>query len=178
MAKKKEKLPQFISIFIAVAAVILFILMILLLRFQPIVISNFTIPELSTEGYIQVEPTVEVLEDKGVVNLTGGCYQITAYTETTQAQSIADGLAKIIRTRPNTHDLMKTVFDNLGIQVLMVKIVDMRNNTYIGRLILKQGNNILSIDSRPSDGIALAVRTNSPIYMKEDLMKMYGKNIC
>jgi bifunctional DNase/RNase len=60
----------------------------------------------------------------------------------------------------------------------MVKIVEIRNNTFIGRLILQQGNKVVSLDSRPSDGIAIAVRTGSPVYIKESLMKEQGKYIC
>lgn len=135
------------------------------------------LPELSTLGYSQVSISADVVENRGVITLTGDCYQVTAYTEVTQAESIADGLAGRIGFRPNTHDLMKSMFDGLGIQVIMVKIVEIRNNTYIGKLILRQGNRVLSLDSRPSDGTALAVRTNSPIYMKEDLLKA-GKYIC
>jgi len=138
----------------------------------------FTLPELSTTDYVLVGIEATVSEDRGVITLTGDCYQVTAVTEVEQAESIADGLAGKIGIRPNTHDLIKSMFDGLGIEVVMVKIVEVRNNTYIGRLILKQGNKVLSIDSRPSDGTAIAVRTGSPIYMKEDLLKTYGEYIC
>ena len=60
----------------------------------------------------------------------------------------------------------------------MVKIVDLKENNYIGKLIIQQGNKVLSLDSRPSDGIALVVRTNSTIYFKESLLKEMGKYIC
>lgn len=135
------------------------------------------LPELSTVGYVPVTVSADVIGNKGIVTLTGDCYQVTAYTEASQAESIANGLAGKIEFRPNTHDLIKSTFDSLGIQVVMVKIVEVRNNTYIGKLILRQGNRVLSLDARPSDGTALAVRTNSPIYMKEDLLKA-GKYIC
>ena len=78
---------------------------------------------------------------------------------------------------------MKEIFEAMNIQVLMVKVVgikatDETNSNYLGRLIVKQGDNVLSLDSRPSDGIALAVRTNSTIYFKESLMKERGQYIC
>lgn len=136
------------------------------------------LPELSTSGYVKTDIEAGVAEGDGVVVLTGGCYQLTANTEAAQAESIANGITKNIGFRPGTHDLMRDTLDNLGIEVVMVKIVELKNNTFYGRLILKQGNKIVSLDSRPSDGIALAVRTGSPVYIKEDLMKSQGKYIC
>lgn len=134
--------------------------------------------ELSTDDYLKVDVDAGVVRGEGIVVLTSECYQLTAITEVTQAESIANGLVKKINFRPNTHDLMKDTLDNLQIEVMMVKIVELKNNTFYGRLILKQENKIISLDSRPSDGIALAVRTDSPIYVKEDLMKSQGEYIC
>jgi len=136
------------------------------------------ISELSTDGFVEVKPDAGVIDNVGVVSLTGGCYQVTANTDATQAESIVNGLEGKISVRPNTHDLMRDVFESLGIKVLIVKVVDLKDSNYIGRLIVKQGDNILSLDSRPSDGIAIAVRTNSTIYFKESLMKERGKYIC
>lgn len=133
---------------------------------------------MSTIGYVKVDVQADVVGNMGVVTLTSGCYQITATTEATQAESIAKGLSGSTGSRPTTHDLMKDTFDNLGIEVVMVKIVDLRENTYMARLILRHENTVLNLDCRPSDGTALAVRTKSPIYIKEDLMKSMGEHIC
>ena len=136
------------------------------------------IPELSTHGYIQVSADAGTIENVGIITLTSDCYQLIANTESSQAVSIFNGLEKKIDFRPNTHDLMKDTFDSFGIEVLMVRIVDLRNDTFIGNLVLKQGNKIVSLDSKPSDSIALAVRTGAPIFIKENLMKENGKYIC
>ena len=135
-------------------------------------------PEFSTAGFVEVEPDARVLGEFGVVSLTGGCYSLTANTEAEQAESIFNGLNKIVGVRPGTHDLMKDAFENLEIKVVMVKIVELRNDTFIGRLILQSGNRVADLDSRPSDGISIAVRTDAPIYVKEDLMKEQGTYIC
>lgn len=169
--KNKEKILIVLILFL------LGILVYLLISSRVELSDISVLPELSTFGYVQVSVDAEVVEDRGIVTLTGGCYQVTAYTEASQAESIASGLAGRIGFRPNTHDLIKSTFDSLGIEVIMVKIVEVRNNTYIGRLILRQGNKVLSLDCRPSDGTALAVRTNAPIYMKEELLKA-GKYVC
>lgn len=142
-------------------------------------IPNFlVISQLSTKGYMKVAADAAVVGNEGVITLTGDCYQLIANTEATQAESIYNGLGKKIDFRPNTHDLMKDELDIFGTEVLMVKIVDLKNNTFISNLILKQENKIVSLDCRPSDAIALAVRTESPIYIKEDLMKSEGEYIC
>lgn len=138
----------------------------------------FTIPDLSTQGYIQVDPVASVVGNAGVITLTGGCYTVTAGTEINQAQSIIDGLTGTVNIRPNTHDLLKDTLENLDVEILRIKIVDIKENNFIGNLIIKQGGKILNLDSKPSDGIALAVRTGTPIYMKEELMIEYGENIC
>jgi bifunctional DNase/RNase len=137
-----------------------------------------TLPELSTAGYMKVSVDAGISGNMGLINLNGGCYQLIANTEVEQADSVLNGLAKKIDVRPNTHDLMKDALDNFGIKVLMVRIDDLKNNTFISSLILKEGNKIVSLDSRPSDAIALAVRTDAPIYIKESLMKSNGKYIC
>lgn len=137
-----------------------------------------TLPELSTAGYMKVSVDAGISGNTGLINLNGGCYQLIANTEVEQADSVLNGLAKKIDVRPDTHDLMKDALDNFGIKVLMVRIDDLKNNTFISSLILKEGNKIVSLDSRPSDAIALAVRTDAPIYIKESLMKSNGKYIC
>jgi len=136
------------------------------------------IPQLSTRGYVQVNADAGVVQDIGIIVLIGECYRLVANTEPSQAISILNGLEQRIDSRPNTHDLMKDTLNNFRIEVLMVRIVDLRNNTFIGELVLKQGNNIINFDSKPSDGIALAVRTGAPIFIKENLMKENGEYIC
>jgi bifunctional DNase/RNase len=135
-------------------------------------------PELWTYGYEKVKVSAEVVGDQGVITLTSDCYQIVAYTEASQAESIKNGLEGKIAFRPNSHDLIKAAFNNFGIEVLMVKITEVKNNTFFGKLILKQNEKILSLDSRPSDATAIAVRTNSPIYIKTELLEEFGRKIC
>ncbi len=176
--RQKKNLLNTYKIFIfLVAAISIFLIFQLVLpktKVSPVVL----LPEFSTSGYLKTDVDAGVVEGNGVVILTSGCYQLSANTEASQAESIADGIAKTIGFRPNTHDLMRDTLDNLGVEVVMVKIVDIKNNTFYGRLILKQGNKVVSLDSRPSDGIALAVRTDAPVYLKEELMKSQGKYIC
>lgn len=180
MAKKKDDLLVF-----KILAIVIMIIAILV-AYNVVISSPISLPvqdmsevtDLSTEGYATVQPEAGVSDTTGVVALSGGCYRVIANTDITQATSIINGINHIVPERPNAHDLMKEIFDNMGIEVVMVKVVGMQDNNYIGKLILKQGNKILSLDSRPSDGIAIALRTNSTIYFNESLMKEHGEYIC
>ena len=177
--RKKHKIGG--KILLLFAIIILLIFISVPFSNKPLSLSTIqntlTLPELSTEGFVEVKPEAAISGNIGIIALTGGCYQITATTDLTQAQSIENGLLGKIDFRPSTHNIMKSIFDNLDIKVLMVKIVDLRNNTYFGKIILQQGNKLINLDSRPSDGIAIAVRTNSSIYIKETLLKQ-GSYIC
>ncbi len=133
---------------------------------------------LSTIGYKQVAVNAAVVENYGIVSLSSECYQVIAYVEKHQAESIIMGLEGTVPPRPGSHDIIADAFENLGIELLMVKVTELRNNTFYGKIILKNGNRIANLDARPSDATAIAVRMNVPIYVKEDLLKTYGDYIC
>lgn len=163
--------------------IITFILVVFLLanQFTPSVNTdqqNVQIPELSLRGYTNVSVIVDPVKYPNLITLATQCYALTANTEPSQVQSIANGLEGKIGNRPGTHDLFRDALDNLDVQVVMVKIVDIQNNTFIGNLILKQSDKIVSLDSRPSDDIALAVRTGAPIYIRSDLFQSQAKQVC
>ena len=182
MAKRKN--PRKKIIIISIVVLLILLSTICAIYFVPNrensgeIPSLLTIPDLSTKDYIQVSADAGVIENIGIVTLTGNCYQLVANTDAYQALSVFNGMEKRIEFRPDTHDLMKDTFDMFGIEVLMVRIVDIKNDTFIGDLVLKQGNNIVNMDSKPSDGIAIAVRTGAPIFIKESLMMEYGEYIC
>jgi bifunctional DNase/RNase len=84
-----------------------------------------------------------------------------------EAQSIALALQGVSTPRPMTHDLMKTVCDNLGASVRSVEINDVHDGTYYAKLYIQTISGECVLDSRPSDAIALALRAGSPIYISE-----------
>lgn len=88
-----------------------------------------------------------------------------------EAQSIALELEGIKPPRPLTHDLLKQTIDNLGGTVIEVIIDELKENTFYAKIVLEVSSLTNEIDSRPSDAIALAVRTESPIYVSEEVMK-------
>ncbi len=136
------------------------------------------LPEISTYGFVRTDLTLENRENDGIVTLSKGCYQIEIIIDKTQATSIENGINNIINFRPGTHDLIKDMLNGLDAEVVMTKITEMRNGTYYAKLILRKDNLVLSLDSRPSDAIAISVRTATPIYLNENLLKSAGIKIC
>ncbi|TAL48618.1 bifunctional nuclease family protein [archaeon] len=134
--------------------------------------------ELSTVGYTQVQTVAGISNNSGVVVLTGGCYQVVGNTDSWIADAIMKGQDGKVDTRPSIYDVTKDMMNGFGMKVLMVKVVDVRDNTFIGRLIVQQGNRIVSLDSRPSDATAIAVRTNAPVYMRDDILLQHGQKVC
>lgn len=136
------------------------------------------IEELSTKGYTEVNFDVATGTNNGVVILQGGCYRITASTENSQVESILNGANGLVPTRPNMHDVFRDTLQNLKIDIVMIKVDGIKDNNFIGKMILKQGNRIISLDSRPSDGMAMSARTDAPIYVNNSILREQGKYIC
>jgi len=88
-----------------------------------------------------------------------------------EAQSIALELEGIKPPRPLTHDLIKSLIDNLGATVQEVVINELKENTFYAKITLEFSSLTTEIDARPSDAIAIAVRTKSLIYVSEDVME-------
>ncbi len=89
----------------------------------------------------------------------------------TEAQAIALQLERIKPPRPLTHDLMKNLLDSIEVRVSRVIVNDLRENTYYALIGLKVNGSNTEIDARPSDAIALALRTDSPIFVEEEVMR-------
>lgn len=76
--------------------------------------------------------------------------------------------------RPMTHDLAINVLRSIGAQLVHVLIADLRGDYYYAQLVFRSGSETFSIDARPSDAMALAVRAGCPIYIDEDVMAVAG----
>lgn len=74
--------------------------------------------------------------------------------------------------RPLTHDLTVNLIKTLGGSLEKIIISDLKENAYYATLILRQGEKSLAVDSRPSDAIALAVRTGAPIFVEEKVLEL------
>ncbi len=84
-----------------------------------------------------------------------------------EASAIATQLEKIDLARPMTHDLLRNILNELDVRLERVEVTDLRDNTYFAILHLKVDGETVPVDSRPSDAIALALRTESPIFVDE-----------
>lgn len=82
-----------------------------------------------------------------------------------EAEAISRGLEDVVTLRPMTHDLMKQILDTFKVILKRVVIYDIKDNTFYANLYLNVEGEEVVVDSRPSDAIALAVRTRSPIFI-------------
>ncbi|MGE0489064.1 MAG: bifunctional nuclease family protein [Vulcanimicrobiota bacterium] len=87
-----------------------------------------------------------------------------------EATAIALALEGTQVPRPLSHDLMKSVIEALRARVDRIIIHDIQENTFYAKVVLESNVGPLEIDARPSDSIALALRTNSPIYVSEQII--------
>ena len=87
-----------------------------------------------------------------------------------EAEAIVIGLHSFEPPRPQTHDLLESAIETLGGEIVKVSVVDMRKDIYYATITVRADGRLLEIDSRPSDAIALAVRTKTPIFVDEEVM--------
>jgi len=91
-----------------------------------------------------------------------------------EATAIALALQGITPPRPMTHDLMRDLLEALDARVTRVVVTEVRDQTFFAMIHLQVGTRSLEISSRPSDAIALATRTSSPLYVSDELMDAEG----
>jgi len=87
-----------------------------------------------------------------------------------EANAIAMQLETVISPRPMTHDLLKNVIEGLSASVQRIVIKDLKDNTFFAEIELVRDGEALSIDARPSDAMALALRTAAPIFVEQDVL--------
>jgi len=88
-----------------------------------------------------------------------------------EANAIALELEKIATPRPMTHDLIKNILEAIDARVLKVVVTDLKDNTFFAVLHLQVGETEYTVDSRPSDAIALALRVAAPIFVDEEVVR-------
>ena len=88
-----------------------------------------------------------------------------------EANAIALQIEKIATPRPMTHDLLKNILTGMQASVEKIVITELKDNTFYALVYLRHGDRRLSIDSRPSDAIALALRTESPIFVESEVIE-------
>jgi bifunctional DNase/RNase len=88
-----------------------------------------------------------------------------------EANAIALRIEGVEPPRPMTHDLLRSMLEQLGARVEKIVISDLRDNTFFALIHLRREESSITVDARPSDAIALALRTNAPIYVLRTVME-------
>lgn len=88
-----------------------------------------------------------------------------------EANAIALEIEKVSTPRPMTHDLIKTLLLGLGTGMRKVVVSELRDDTFYAVIWLEKNGDLISVDSRPSDALALALRLDCPIYVDESVLK-------
>jgi uncharacterized protein len=121
------------------------------------------------------------VEIKGLLPTPSGCgvflsngeKVITIFVDHSVAAAITMQLHKIKRPRPLTHDLISSIFAGFGIKAQKVVINDLQDDTFFAQLYLLQeselGRNVVEIDARPSDSMAVALQQQCPIFVTRDV---------
>lgn len=105
-------------------------------------------------------------------------YTLPIWIGQAEAQAIARGLNAVETERPMTHDLMTELIDSLDATVDCIEINSYEDSTFFASIILSDKDETsLAIDSRPSDAIALALRTEAPVFVSEKILEQVGKQI-
>jgi bifunctional DNase/RNase len=130
---------------------------------------------IDTEDYV-VADVLEV-SDTTIV-LGSNCTAIISNTSPERAQAIQTGIDGVIEERPNTYDIFKETLRSFNITLEYMTLDSYDDGIYYANLFLSSQDKILKLDVKPSDGIALALRTNSTIYINKTLLKELGSNIC
>lgn len=88
-----------------------------------------------------------------------------------EANAIALEIEKIATPRPMTHDLIKTLLNGMEARVDKVVVSELKDDTFFAVIWLEKDGKMISVDSRPSDALAIALRTDCPIFVDESVLK-------
>ena len=109
-----------------------------------------------------------------LIKPVGSDYAVPIFIGPSEAQAILIGLANHKMPRPLTHDLFLSTLKKLDIKIIRIEITELKEGTFYGRLILNQTGNDFTMDARPSDCIALAVRAKCSIFIDEGVVDDAG----
>src|SRR6202142_1857522 len=126
----------------------------------------------------EVEMTIRGLVLDPVTNMpivilkdVGGETVLPIWVGVYEANAIALEMEKVNTPRPMTHDLIKNVLTGLETQVHKVVVTELKEDTFYAVIWLERGGEVVSVDSRPSDALALALRVDCPIFVDEVVLK-------
>jgi bifunctional DNase/RNase len=94
-----------------------------------------------------------------------------------EANAIAIEIEKVAAPRPMTHDLARNLMRHMNGELEKIVITELRDDTFFAMLWIRQGSELMTLDARPSDAIALALRADCPIYVSEQVMQSAKLNM-
>ena len=106
-----------------------------------------------------------------ILKSTEGNQTIPIWIGLLEATSIASILQNIKFDRPMTHDLFKNFLETLGYRVSKIEVCDLKENTFYARIFFSHDEQTFSMDARPSDAIAIALRFQAPIYVDDTVIE-------
>jgi bifunctional DNase/RNase len=92
-----------------------------------------------------------------------------------EANAIAMEIEKVTTPRPFTHDLIKNLLNGLNAHVHKIVVTELRDDTFFAVIWMERDGKVISIDSRPSDALAVALRVDCPIFVDEEVLKSSKK---
>jgi len=111
-----------------------------------------------------------------VLQETRGTGVLPIWVGVPEAQAIAREIEKIEAPRPQTHDLLKNVLIGLDVHVQRVVVSDLKEDTFYALIWMERDGQTMSMDSRPSDALALALRLDCPIFVEDQVLKNSTKS--
>jgi uncharacterized protein len=116
---------------------------------------------------------ISEMQDKQLIWLkeVDGDRKFTIVIASTEAMAIDRRLKGSPTPRPLTHDLLASVIEAMGGRLERIEINDLQAGTFYARLFIRQGTELVEVDSRPSDAIALGIATMVPIYVAEHVLQ-------
>lgn len=108
----------------------------------------------------------------------GGAEQFMVWVGASEGEAIKRALDAAVTPRPMSHDLVKSFGEHFGIKTERVVLTDVKNSTYYATVFLENKGVVRTIDARPSDAIALALRCHAPVYVTQDVWRRRsGQNL-
>ena len=127
---------------------------------------------------MQIEMTIKSLMFDPVTNLpiiilrdTDGHHMLPIWMGVFEANAIALQIENVASARPMTHDLLKNVIEDLNADIKKIVVHDLKDNTFYALLYLEVNGDVVAIDARPSDAIALALRASEPNFIDKKVIE-------
>lgn len=149
-------------------------------RYKPEIIHSdeiSLIKVMDLEGFTEAEV---IIQESSIIlkNKRNECEIFSAEVIDFQAYSILKGLEDKTETRPTIHDIVRDLIEVYEFEIKMVKVSEFSDGIYYGNLVIEKDGKILNLDIKPSDVIAIAVRTGDKIYISEKILREQGQKIC